>query len=397
MARENDLPAIPETLASALAERLTQRHEAIAVGNRAGVIEWTNAAWRRVTGWALDEVVDKPLSHLLDRIGLEHSVLDFVQSHFTAGRSCSLELSIDGPDGRMHAVHLEVEPLADADGEVDRFLAIATDVSARRIGEAAVAEREPPLVSDGPVQQPGDAARMRSSEALVAEAVATLREVDRLCAEIEQTTRPGLLDELGVRAVRERALVAGDRARALLCAAAAPEREAVPVDLSALVARIVESIVAERPPRVQFDVVLDPSPPIGRVQQDRLARGVESLMRTGVAAIEGSWGTLSVTTGVTTPGRALPSTVYPAGFAGPLRDEAPRGFIELHDTATSLSTADVRRIREGVVPTPGSARLAAIVETCALLRGAGVQVEAGSLPGCGTRILLLADAAPVDR
>jgi len=209
-------PEIPGPIAQLLAIRQSAGAAAIAVGNRAGVVEWTNTAWRRVAGWPLEDVIDKPIQHLLDRIGIERPVLDFVQSHFLSGRVCAVELEIEGADGRAHAFHLEVEPVPDETGEVARFIAVARTAGPGR------GKDETPLLRGADAVSDGDAVSTEADRVVTAlqefadETLRAANEIERLCAEIERTTGIGLLDEFGVRSVRERAEEAAEIARGLL-------------------------------------------------------------------------------------------------------------------------------------------------------------------------------------
>ena len=56
---------IPPGVARKLTRSAAGNTNAIVVGNRAGVIEWANDAWTRVTGYALDESISKPVHSFL--------------------------------------------------------------------------------------------------------------------------------------------------------------------------------------------------------------------------------------------------------------------------------------------------------------------------------------------
>src|SRR5262245_24686679 len=87
------------------------RSEPIArgVGNLAGVVEWANEDFERLTGIPLRDTLDKPVTRFLDRAGVDLEVVDFVAQHFFEGRSCRIEFPFDRPDGGRIDVLLEVE------------------------------------------------------------------------------------------------------------------------------------------------------------------------------------------------------------------------------------------------------------------------------------------------
>jgi PAS domain S-box-containing protein len=364
--------------------------EAVAVGDRAGIVEWTNSAWRRITGWALEDVVGKPVGHLLDSVGLEPEFLEFIQSRFLAGMRASVEVPIETPEGRVVHIHLDVEPIRDESGDIGHFVAVATDVTARRQSELAlerIRQEQAHRGPDGDDEVSRD--RLVAAEALAARSLDTLRRIEQLCLEIERTTAIGLLDEFGVRSVRERATAAVDAAIELIERAGAEATSHRPVDLGEIVSRSLRRARQTLPDRAQFDVVLDPALPPVRADEKEVAAAIARLIGAGLRALEENWDTLSITTGITQPGQPLVSTVHSQSFPGPLRDDAARCFVEIHDTGPTLPPEQLRRLRGSLLPTPRSPRIAELLEIRARLRDSGVEMDVSSTPGCGTRVLLL--------
>ena len=123
------------------------RGEAVLVGTVDGVVEWTDGAWTRLTGFPLDETLEKPITHFLDRAGLERELVEFVAHNFLEGRSCTVALPFDTFDGRHIDVRLEVDRWRDGEDDTTRFIAVARDVTGEVDGTNA-AERgealEPP-------------------------------------------------------------------------------------------------------------------------------------------------------------------------------------------------------------------------------------------------------------
>jgi PAS domain S-box-containing protein len=127
---------VPASVERKLASGARQSERAIVVGNRAGVIEWANDAWTRVTGYALNESVSKPVMGILSEAEIDADVVDFVASCFEQGRMCELELALKPPqrppDQGSLWIHLRIEPLFDTRGEVSDFIASATDITDRK-------------------------------------------------------------------------------------------------------------------------------------------------------------------------------------------------------------------------------------------------------------------------
>jgi PAS domain S-box-containing protein len=133
--------ALPLAIERKLVSSARQSDRAMVVGNRAGVIEWANAAWTRVTGYALDESVGKPVHSFLDQVEVDPGVVDFVARCFSQGKACEVEFPLASPEREAVWIQLRVEPLFDASSEVSDFLAIATDLTERkRAGRGLLSE-----------------------------------------------------------------------------------------------------------------------------------------------------------------------------------------------------------------------------------------------------------------
>ena len=120
----------------------SQGPTAMIVGNLAGVVEWADEAWTKPTGFPLNETLDKPITHFLDRAGLSLDLVDFVAQHFLDGRATSVEFAFEAFDGRSILVHLRVEPVRGIDGEIERFVAIANETPNSASPEATIPAHE---------------------------------------------------------------------------------------------------------------------------------------------------------------------------------------------------------------------------------------------------------------
>ncbi|MCZ6463475.1 MAG: PAS domain-containing protein [Proteobacteria bacterium] len=105
------------------------RGDAVVVGNRAGVVEWSNDGWNALTGLGTGDLRAKPLGALLDRYEVDLAAISWVSQRFQAGESSELELPIREPDGGRRWLHVTLEPLRDDAGDVQHFVAVARDIS----------------------------------------------------------------------------------------------------------------------------------------------------------------------------------------------------------------------------------------------------------------------------
>lgn len=345
---------------------------ATAVGNRAGVVEWANDAFARLSGIPLADTVNKPVAHFLERAGLDLEVVDFVAQHFFDGRPCRLEFSFERPDGRRIEVLLEVEALRDALGEIDRFRATAQE----RHVPAADEPAPPPIRGNGSAPTPG-----------IASAFAPHPPPD-----VAATA------ELGPAI--QRALAAAHPGHASLSAkgSAAKGSEAWLLDLA-----------------------LSPEPLAIHARDAALEALVAALVRAAQASLalaDHAWGTITLTTGRTTPHRRFISKVHAIPVGAAAHADASRIHLEVHDTGAPLENAVLARLRrvaasdsDSVVasdsegrsdPAPerpripasatggvADAREGALVEAIQRAHRLGASIHLDSTPGCGNQVLVL--------
>ena len=307
---------------------------AILVGNRAGVVEWANPAWTRMTGFPLVETVAKPITHFLDQASIELDLVDFVGQHFLDGRPCTIEFPFETFDERTIRVHLEVQPLRNTQGEISEFVAIATDVSERHARD---------LESIRSVEH-------RWSEETISPS--TPREASRLPAAHAHRDRVSLSAET---------LLSCERLRRLLG------------------------------PRTHLDVCLEGRLPAIATSRILLEELTGLLLRAAAMEADESWGFVTVMTGRTRVGRSFVSAAHPVTVRP--KELAGRSFLflEVHDTGPTLTPEALEMIRNG--GRTEDLRVHALVTAAALASALGGSLHVDSTPGCGTQALTL---LPID-
>lgn len=330
--------------------------EARIVGNLAGVVEWANDAFARLSGIGLDETLDKPVGRLLERAALDLEIVDFVAQHFFEGQICRVAFPFERPDGRRIDVVLEVEALRDALGEIDRFRAIA------REAPSAALEPTPPV---RPTSSSGHLEGPRTAIAL------------------NEAVRRGLDAALDALA----ALAAGGRA-------GAPDVEPA------------------RPPQPTFSIELDLAPDLPLVEVETRpdaaaaasAGPVEALVgmlfeaaRLAIEESGNAGGVVTLSTSRLAPRRRFVSKVHAIAACPPERAAAGDVVLELHDTADALAPAHVAALvcggDDAAETNAPSARLRALAEVCRRARALGARVHLDATPGCGNQLLVLFAAA----
>lgn len=330
-----------ESIVRAIAQSAALSDRAILVGNRAGIVEWTNEAWTQLTGFPIEETVAKPISHFLEQARFELELVDFVGQHFREGRSCEIEFPFETFDERTIWVHLEVQPIRNETGEISDFVAIATDATERNSREVAAPET--------PFGDEENAAALSTGESR-----------DRL-PNIQRVSTSAIA-EIGA-----------------------------------------EPFFRRKGPRTHFDVCLGHHLPSIRTNRILLEELVSLLLESAFIDIDESWGFVSLTTGRMPAERRFLSAVHGMPAILPAIDasaatspETPRRplfqYVEVHDTGATLSKAALEAIRLGVRLEDPRTQILATATALASTLGASLLVD--STPGCGTQALLLLPDSP---
>ncbi len=104
---------------------------AVIITDPLGLIEWSNQSYARLTGRRLAEVARRPLLEFLASPDADPTAVDRIQSALTAGLPISTEAIQLATEERRFHVHLDVQPVVGDEGQVENFIAIATDITAR--------------------------------------------------------------------------------------------------------------------------------------------------------------------------------------------------------------------------------------------------------------------------
>ncbi|MCX6955458.1 MAG: PAS domain S-box protein, partial [Verrucomicrobia bacterium] len=103
----------------------------VLIGSPDGRIEWANEAFCRVMEYSLDEVIGKNPAQFM--IGPDTSVRTMarIRGAMTRGQGISTDVVNYSKSGRKYHLHLEIQPVRGAGGEVENFIAVETDITAR--------------------------------------------------------------------------------------------------------------------------------------------------------------------------------------------------------------------------------------------------------------------------
>lgn len=146
----------------ALVARYTDN--AVVITNAQAHIEWVNEGFERCTGYSLDDVKGQVPGHLLQGPDTDPQTVDLMRACLARGEGFEVELINYDSQQRPYWVAIECRPIHDETGRVTRFIAIESDITARkkheqqlRLYSKAVSEaNDAIIISEAePIHEPG--------------------------------------------------------------------------------------------------------------------------------------------------------------------------------------------------------------------------------------------------
>lgn len=115
---------------------------AIVITDREGRIQWVNPAFTALTGYTLDEAVDRNPRDLVKSGKQDPGIYRELWSTILAGRNWSGELINRRKDGTLYHEKQTISPVRRSDGIISHFIAIKQDLTERKQAEHALQESE---------------------------------------------------------------------------------------------------------------------------------------------------------------------------------------------------------------------------------------------------------------
>ena len=107
----------------------------VIISDAAGKIEWVNNSFERLTGWQMQEVLGRKPGHFLQGPETDLSTVQQIREAIHARRSIHFELLNYTRAGKPYWIESEICPVFDKQGQVINFIAIESDITARRDSE----------------------------------------------------------------------------------------------------------------------------------------------------------------------------------------------------------------------------------------------------------------------
>ncbi|MEG4167484.1 MULTISPECIES: PAS domain S-box protein [unclassified Microcoleus] len=131
-----------ETELSRLAIVAQKTQNGVIITDAQGCIEWVNEGFTRISGYVLAEMQGKKPGDVLQGAQTDPLTIAQLRSALAAGVPFNQEIYNYNKDGKGYWVALSIAPIYQENGELEGFIAVQTDITARKQAEATVRERE---------------------------------------------------------------------------------------------------------------------------------------------------------------------------------------------------------------------------------------------------------------
>lgn len=128
---------------------------AVVIADADGRMTWANDAFTRMSGYSLQEARGKRPGSLLQFEGTDPTTREQLRTALAAHQPIQVQILNRSKQGRLYWLHLDIQPLADADGRCTGFIAVETDITAQTMERERLATILRALPA-GVVQQDAD-------------------------------------------------------------------------------------------------------------------------------------------------------------------------------------------------------------------------------------------------
>jgi PAS domain S-box-containing protein len=175
----------------------------VVIADSSGQIEWANAAFTRLTGFSLEAIKGRKPGHFLQGVGTDPAAVARLREAERTGRACNVEILNYTKAGEPFWQILDMQPVRDAHGIVTHFIAIHTDITARKQLEKRLRKSEELAGAVGRL------ARIGGWEINLAAAEVIWSEGTRHIHEVEESFRPTLANVTQFFSTEARATIQG--------------------------------------------------------------------------------------------------------------------------------------------------------------------------------------------
>lgn len=120
---------------------------AVIMADVEGRTTWVNEGFERITGFSPEDVMGRKPGELLQVPESDPTTVATIRDALRRGEGCRVEILNGHKDGHRYWLDLEIQPLFGADGRVEGFMAIESDITARKLDEQSLRHSEALLSS----------------------------------------------------------------------------------------------------------------------------------------------------------------------------------------------------------------------------------------------------------
>ena len=121
-----------EAQISRLSKVASQTINGVIITDRQGCIEWVNDGFVRMSGYSTEELMGKHPGKVLQGEDSDAAVVAYMEEMLAENQAFDVELVNYNKQGQPYWVHIICNPLLNAEGEIEGFMAIETDISERK-------------------------------------------------------------------------------------------------------------------------------------------------------------------------------------------------------------------------------------------------------------------------
>lgn len=104
-------------------------HNVVVMADAEGLVTWVNEAFTRVTGYQPEEVVGRVPGRLLQFEGTDPDARAALGQAVRTRTACQVQILNRGKQGQVYWMNVDLQPLYEADGRFEGFVAIETDIT----------------------------------------------------------------------------------------------------------------------------------------------------------------------------------------------------------------------------------------------------------------------------
>lgn len=108
---------------------------AVIVTDRNGSIEWVNGGFKRITGYSFDEVKGKKPGSFLQGEATDPETVQRIRKQLKENEPFVEEILNYTKQGKEYWLELRITPVLNDEGEVDKYVALETDITERKLAE----------------------------------------------------------------------------------------------------------------------------------------------------------------------------------------------------------------------------------------------------------------------